>query len=616
MSGQRPEQVHRVAEIFLDVMGLSENQAIYAAHSNTANYHVHIAANRVHPLTHKRIPAGGDWQVDMIHQAIAMIEHEQGWASEAKALYRANEHGVFHNETDIQVRDRGGITGRFPSKEQRAEGREKSAAEKDDLPIEEQLSDGARAYERRTQIASFERLAKTVVKPILHTARSWPDFHERLAEQGFEYEKGGTGARIRWGNQTLPATTADRSGALGQLEKRKDFGSFVARDRSVDVADRAPMPLKTGASVGKYEGERQAYALGVKSLKDHLQAHWAALEQNLDVIRECLSEDVNATISTGAGAMLNVARGVVGHEHQRLRAAVAEQFRSAAGALPTLQSFPSLEAWSAGSAAPTLPSPATVKMPAMLMSKGYGSAPLPVELPKFRRVTGNRAFLHVDTYGKIAVRDLGDLIIVDQSRNVEAVRGALLLAQKKWGSVSIESGDAAFRELCGRLAAEEGVRLINAAGYVEDIKPTIRYEHPQVGPIEYRAAISPHPAEPYRVATKTALPLIRGPEIEEFAFFDSFPFLRDPPVEQDRSSAKQFVGLNPLIDDWLVAHRKDAHNFILLRPMASRIMQNNDARAVVIEMEAEGYSEAVRITQQAQFEQHRQAGNPQATMQR
>lgn len=62
-----PEQVHRAAEIFLDAMGLSENQAIYAAHSNTANYHLHIAANRVHPLTHQRIAAGGDWQVDMIH---------------------------------------------------------------------------------------------------------------------------------------------------------------------------------------------------------------------------------------------------------------------------------------------------------------------------------------------------------------------------------------------------------------------------------------------------------------------------------------------------------------------------------------------------------------------
>ena len=610
-----PDQIHRVAEIFLDVMGLSENQAIYAAHSNTANYHVHIAANRVHPKTHERIAAGGDWQVDMIHQAIAIIEYEQGWASEPNALYRANEHGVFHNETNIQVRDARGLTGQFPSKEQRAEGREKSAAEKENLPIEEQLSDGARAYERRTQLASFERLAKTVVKPILRTARSWPELHERLAEQGFEYEKGGTGARIRWEDRTLAASIADRSGALGQMEKRKAFGPFVARHPSVSVAKRRPTSVTSDTSPERYWDERQAYAADVESLKVHLQAQWAAIEQGLAAIQDCISADVNATGWANAGAMLSVARGVVGHEHRRLTAAVAEQFRSAAGALPTLQSFPSLEAWSAGKTVPAMPSSATITMPAMLMSQGYGSAPLPVALPGFRHVAVGRAFHHLDARGKVAVRDLGDLVVVDQADNVDAVRVALLLAQKKWGSVSIVSGDAAFRDLCSRLAAEEGVTLTGAAAAVK-ITPTRGHEQPHTAPLDIPPPIAPQSAEPDRVAIATSSPRIHVPEIEVLSIYGDFPFLHDPPIEEDHRSAREFIGLNPLVDAWLAAHRKDAQDFGQLRPLASRIMHDDNARAIVMQMEAEGCLESERITQQAQFQQRQQANIRHAVMQR
>lgn len=609
-----PDQVHRVADIFLDVMGLSENQAIYAAHSNTANYHVHIAANRVHPKTHQRIAAGGDWQVDMIHQAIAMIEYEQGWASESNALYRANEHGVFHNETKVQVRDARGLTGQFPSKEQRAEGREKSAAEKDALPIEEELSDGARAYERRTQLASFERLAKVVVKPILRTARSWPELHERLAEQGFAYEQGGTGARIRWSDQTRAASIADRSAALGQMEKRRGFGPFMGHDPSVSVAERRPTSVTSDTSPEKYWDERQAYAAGVETLKAHLRAQWAAVEQSLVAIQDCMSADVNATGWTDAGSMLSVARSVVGHEHRRLTGAVAEQFRSAAGALPALQSFPSLETWSAGTKVPALPSSATITVPAMLMSRSYGPAPLPVELPGLRRVAVGRAFHHLDARGEVAVRDLSDLVVVDQADRVDAVRLTLLLAQMKWGSVFIASGDAAFRDLCSRLAVEEGVTLTGAAAAVQ-IAPTLGNEQPQIAPSVISPIFSTRSAEPDRVTIATASPRIHTPEVEVMSIYGDFPFLHDPPVEEKNRSAREFTGLNPLVDAWLAAHRKDAQDFGRLRPLASQIMHDANGRAIVIEMEAEGCSEADRITQQAQFQQRQQAAR-QASMQR
>ncbi|MFD1103676.1 relaxase/mobilization nuclease domain-containing protein [Sphingobium olei] len=608
------EQVHQVAEIFLDAMGLSENQAIYAAHSNTANYHLHIAANRVHPKTHQRIAAGGDWQVDMIHQAVAMIEHEQGWASEPNALYRANEHGVFHNETGIQVRDVTGITGRYPSKEQRAESREASAAEKEKLPIEEQLSEGARAYERRTQLASFERLAKTVVKPILRTARSWFEVHQRLAEQGFEYETGGSGARIRWADSTLAASTADRSAALGQMEKRSGFGPFIARDPSVDVVERRPMSLTPDKGPERYWAERQTYATGVETLKAHLQSQRAAIEQSLVTIQDCMSADIIAVGWANTGTMLNVARGVVGHEHRRLTTVVVEQFRAAAKALPTLQNFPTLAAWSAGASAPVLPSLENMTMPTMLMSPGYGSAPLPIDVPGYRRVAVGRAFHHLDEHGNAALRDLGDLLMVDHADKPEAVRAALLLAQKKWGSVSIVSGDAAFRDLCARLAMEEGVTLTNEAAPIEATSASRDAQLPL--PIaESGHSIIPTPDQ---LGSKqmTAEPRMRSPDFEPVSIYGDFPFLHDPPDDADDRTARQFVGLNPFVDAWLIAHGRDAQDFVRLRPLASRIMHDDEARAVVTQMQAEGCSEADRIAQQAQFHQRQQAALRQVAMHR
>ena len=613
-----PEQVRRAAELFLDVMGLGENQAIYAAHSNTADYHIHIAASRVHPRTLQRVAAGGDWQVDTIHQAIAMIEYEQGWASEPNAIYRANERGVFHNATNIQVRDGRGPTGSFPNKEQREAARERSAAGKEKRPVTEQLSEGALAYERRTQLASFERLAKTVVKPILQTARSWPELHERLAAQGFEYELGGSGARVHWGDRSLAASVADRSASLGQMEKRKGFGTFAARDPSIMVVDRQPSPLGSNMDASRYWAERQAHAAAVEDLKANLHARREAVEHNLVAIRDCVAADINAVGWANAGTMLNVARSVAAHEHRRLTGVIAEHFRYAASALTALRVFPSLEEWSAGTSPPTLPCSADAVAPNIMMSTGSGAAPLAVDMPGYRRVAAGRAYLHVDKVGRIAVRDLGDLVLVEQGRDEDAVRLALILAREKWGVVSIVSGDAAFRTLCTRIAAEEGVRLegeMESARQVTAQAATLREDHLRHNslgvchtPVDAtsRVAVEPVPSSEGFEPTMD----VEASTHEEFRLVD------DVPLEQDRHTSAQFIGLNPLVDAWLAAHGRDPQDFSRLRPMASRIMQDHDARDIVQQMEAEGLAEAERIMQQASYQQRQRAAAQQMFMQR
>ena len=52
-------------DFVLAELGLSECQAIWAVHGNTDNRHVHIAVNRIHPITFRTLSAGdggGSWR--------------------------------------------------------------------------------------------------------------------------------------------------------------------------------------------------------------------------------------------------------------------------------------------------------------------------------------------------------------------------------------------------------------------------------------------------------------------------------------------------------------------------------------------------------------------------
>lgn len=145
------------------------------------------------------------------------------------------------------------------------------------------------------------------------------------------------------------------------------------------------------------------------------------------------------------------------------------------------------------------------------------------------------------------------------------------------GSVSIVSGDAVFRELCSRLAADEGVILTNAAAAAQMIS-THGNERSQTAARDGTPPVASRSAEPDRVTASTAPPRVDAPEIEVMSTYGDFPILHDLPVDNDRRSAREFVGLNPIVDAWLAAHRKDAQDFGRLRPLASRIMHDDDAR--------------------------------------
>lgn len=93
------EQLAKAAGKLCELLGARACQAIWAAHSNTKNLHIHVLINRALP-DGTLVQLGDGWDRDALAQACAVIEAEQGWAPEQNAIYVANKHGEVHQISD------------------------------------------------------------------------------------------------------------------------------------------------------------------------------------------------------------------------------------------------------------------------------------------------------------------------------------------------------------------------------------------------------------------------------------------------------------------------------------------------------------------------------------
>lgn len=203
------QQIHEAARLFAKEMGIEDHQIIYGAHKNTDNVHLHLAINRVHPITEKvvKINKGFDHLAAM--RAICLIEHVQGWKQEPNPVFQMTASGPEMRKD----RERG-------------------------------LSDAARQAERRTGIESFESRAKALA-PIIKTAASWKDLHSQLSKEGVTYEKRKGGAILKFhGPDGKPlgfvkASKSCREASLSALQKR--LGTFE-RSQGPAPAPYEPAP--------------------------------------------------------------------------------------------------------------------------------------------------------------------------------------------------------------------------------------------------------------------------------------------------------------------------------------------------------------------------------------
>jgi MobA/VirD2-like, nuclease domain/Large polyvalent protein-associated domain 7/TraI-like middle domain/RepB DNA-primase C-terminal helical domain len=431
--GEQPTRVQadEAVRMFIDEMGLSEHQAIYALHRDTHNWHLHLAINRVHPETEKLVTVNKGFDHEVAHRAIARIEVHQGWEREA--------HGVYEPRADGRI--------------ERVHARTK---------VDRQPSGRARDFEERAGERSAQRIAIDDAALTIRRARSWRELHDGLAAKAMRFEQKGSGALLWVGEQPVKASAAGRDCSMAALRKR--LGEFepppLAPPR-LPVYPRAVEP--SASSFEAYAQERARHnrdrvAARARAI-DTQREQWRLLAERLRKERA----DVLRGSWKGRGDLLNATRSMLAARQAQEKAEVRERQELERAALRReLGRFPDYEQWLTrrdrdranegryrDRRPPTLEGP-TFEQPVPRDIRAYAAARDGWKV--HYQVAGSRR--------QPAFTDRGQTIDIHDSRNRETVLAALQLSAQKWGAISVR-GNEQFKRTCVELAAEHAFKIVN-----------------------------------------------------------------------------------------------------------------------------------------------------------
>jgi hypothetical protein len=423
-------QADEAVRLFLGEMGLADHQAIYALHRNTNIWHLHVAVNRVNPETEKLVTVNKGFDHEIAHRAIARIEQRQRWEPAPHPLYDVRPDGEIE-----RVRPRG-------------QG-------------ERQPSARARDFEERAGERSAERIAIEDAAPLVRRARDWRELHAALAAKGMRFEKKGSGALVRVGDQPVKASAAGRDCSMSALQKR--LGEYIPGPTGAQ-SPANPRPLEPASPlVKRYTEER----------RKHYQERAAGREQNIDKQSEELRRVADrhgqerANIFRGSwkgkGALLNALRSTLAARQAAEKAALRDRHKLERAALRRDKGrFPSCEEWLfrfKGDYAQEWRHrerrPATLEGPTF-------DPPAPRDIRAFSAVVdGGRVHYHsTGSRGAPAFTDRGQTIDIHDSGRRESVLAALQLSAQKWRAITVRGGDQ-FKRTCVELAAEHGFKIAN-----------------------------------------------------------------------------------------------------------------------------------------------------------
>lgn len=279
-----------LVEFFLKEMELEGHQAIYALHGDTKNYHVHIAVNRVHPLTNKVVRVNHGFDIRQAQKVRALIEKKQGWSVLENAPYVVTEEGEL--------------------------ARRKT-------PPEPKLEQRAQDFEAATGEKSTQRIAQEKGHDIIKNAKSWEELHEGLKNIGLKFEKKGSGAIIWVGDTAIKASSADRSFSMGKLVKR--LGEFVAGKYAEELPQIDPEPLNE-----KYAAELQIYHEVVNKIESEKQE---SIEQAEEELAELATkhnkqrEEIIPKVARHGKPFMNIGRNFLRRQQVKEKKTLRAKFR-------------------------------------------------------------------------------------------------------------------------------------------------------------------------------------------------------------------------------------------------------------------------------------------------
>lgn len=202
------DQMVEAADRLMDAVGMADHQGVYGIHRDRDHWHIHVVANRVHPITGKAVNLSHDYA--KAERVCREVEYQQGWS---------RDRGRF----DVLIVERDGV-----------EDIELVPAENDktrhlERPRPLPSSDLKRAA--RTGQVPLAELAPAELRAAMIESPSWAEVHAKLAELGVAYEQKGSGAILRSmhdaGDVAKPSVI-DRDASIGTMSKR--LGAFIPAD--------------------------------------------------------------------------------------------------------------------------------------------------------------------------------------------------------------------------------------------------------------------------------------------------------------------------------------------------------------------------------------------------
>ena len=390
-------QIEDAVDVFAEEMGYQDCQIVWATHSNTKNYHLHLLVNRIDLAQQKVVSPGGRWEIDRLHQIAALIEDAQGWESEPNSIYASIGGEVCERATGkIMRRANGSRTGC-----------------------------DTRRFAPPERWRSSENVA---VAEALRSACSWQDLHNRLAKLNSAYRTKGSGAEIWINGELMKASSFGREFSYGAMTER--------------LGDYAPDPLR----------ERDAYESYLVALREERRRVREALNQALAELRERrkrlkkkILADKSEYKAIIAAARLelsfDLAEAEVKKAFDRARATIAEtKLRRA-------------QWYQAGQPAPT-----KVKLPEFIFTQNVTRDHAIARDHGLTGRTYDHAVEYRRDDGSLAVTDVGVVLIIHQiEKNV--VAASLAMASTRGGRIRV-TGSQEYLDICRDVAKAKGYTVV------------------------------------------------------------------------------------------------------------------------------------------------------------
>ncbi|WP_458792778.1 relaxase/mobilization nuclease domain-containing protein [Yoonia sp. MH D7] len=229
-----PAQAIVAAKWAITALGADDYQAVIAVHMDRANTHVHVALNKIHPVTFKAISVSHDYA--KLERACREIELSHGWSQ---------DQGRF-DAVMIETPD-------GPKIEMRPKPQEHWDAKQARRAKGRGATQGDLNHERQTgMIPLIDALSqpwKARVKSAMDDAVSWQTMHMALMGLGLAYSKSGSGGRlaIRGSDQYLSPSQLGKRYAWKALDRRFDKWTTAAPE-GADAAATAWLDLPNEVS--------------------------------------------------------------------------------------------------------------------------------------------------------------------------------------------------------------------------------------------------------------------------------------------------------------------------------------------------------------------------------